>query len=796
MFFGDYQIKNLHMLGHVVTENPSIFLENFVGTFNGSELYGSASLTNLYSNPHINAALDAHQIPIDRLPKIWPQNLAKSARTWVVENISGGTLEDITAYVDFSLSDLQKDNLERNQIFGQFRVRDTRVAYIKDLPTANNLFADGWFDGIDLHIGIEMGTILDQRIDGTTVEFLNVYTGEEIGLLGLRSTGPLSNLAAFPGFSASVIPWFEDGKTQGLAGSTSADLRINFPLISSLMVQDLTITGKVSVQHLAFQRNENMLGATKLSLSRGNGIIFFEDAKVSGNATAIVNKTPVEIEWATAPNSRPADLIGRAIIRTTVTDNSLIPLENLFRFATGKAGIEITINSLANGYQNAFVNIDASHLAASFPSIKFEKKLGETVHIISNLDLEGWKVFSPMTFHIRGENIKGAAIIELNADNEIAKLSLKDVSYDNERITADISFNNDIYEMNAHTKSLDVGSLQALEATSEQKIRKVRLLVDNLTAGKMTTFSNTKIQYDTLAEGSLEIKVESKDANLSQSLLNLLDDIQSTETLSDNRSFHMSGKIGTLYSSTGDILRRVQTEISAQDGQLVRTRIEGHFNEQEKVRVEMTGSGTERKIIIASENAGEFLHLLGVTSNLVGGKLYLEAQYESDSDKPTLVGQCIIENFHVTNTPIIAQLLSMSLPTNVFELLAGKGVPFAILNAPFRYEGSTLELLKARATGVSLGITVDGEIDLTSDSADIRGTIIPAYLLNNLVGTVPVIGDILTGPEKEGIFAAQYSAKGPTEDLEIFVNPLTVLAPGILRDLFNLFSPDNAQPVE
>ncbi len=87
-------------------------------------------------------------------------------------------------------------------------------------------------------------------------------------------------------------------------------------------------------------------------------------------------------------------------------------------------------------------------------------------------------------------------------------------------------------------------------------------------------------------------------------------------------------------------------------------------------------------------------------------------------------------------------------------------------------------------------------MDLASNSADIRGTIIPAYLLNNLVGTVPVIGDILTGPEKEGIFAANYSAKGPINDLEIFVNPLTVLAPGILRDLFDLFSPDNTQSNE
>ena len=64
------------------------------------------------------------------------------------------------------------------------------------------------------------------------------------------------------------------------------------------------------------------------------------------------------------------------------------------------------------------------------------------------------------------------------------------------------------------------------------------------------------------------------------------------------------------------------------------------------------------------------------------------------------------------------------------------------------------------------------------------------------MGTVPVIGDILTGPEKEGIFAATYTAQGPVDDLEIFVNPLTVLAPGILREFFNLFFPDKPQSIQ
>ena len=81
-----------------------------------------------------------------------------------------------------------------------------------------------------------------------------------------------------------------------------------------------------------------------------------------------------------------------------------------------------------------------------------------------------------------------------------------------------------------------------------------------------------------------------------------------------------------------------------------------------------------------------------------------------------------------------------------------------------------------------------------NDTIDLSGTIIPAYVLNSIVGHLPVIGDILTGGDGEGVFAATYRAQGPLKDAAITVNPLTALAPGILRDLFKLFEPLQATP--
>ena len=51
----------------------------------------------------------------------------------------------------------------------------------------------------------------------------------------------------------------------------------------------------------------------------------------------------------------------------------------------------------------------------------------------------------------------------------------------------------------------------------------------------------------------------------------------------------------------------------------------------------------------------------------------------------------------------------------------------------------------------------------------------------------PLLGKILTGGEGEGMFAALYRVEGPMDDTRVSVNPLAVLAPGILRQLFTIF---------
>jgi hypothetical protein len=88
-----------------------------------------------------------------------------------------------------------------------------------------------------------------------------------------------------------------------------------------------------------------------------------------------------------------------------------------------------------------------------------------------------------------------------------------------------------------------------------------------------------------------------------------------------------------------------------------------------------------------------------------------------------------------------------------------------------------------------LGITAQGALDLRHHTADITGTVVPAYFFNQLLGDLPLIGKIFSPEKGGGVFAARYSVRGKLSDPKVGVNPLSALTPGFLREGFGLLAP-------
>jgi hypothetical protein len=74
-------------------------------------------------------------------------------------------------------------------------------------------------------------------------------------------------------------------------------------------------------------------------------------------------------------------------------------------------------------------------------------------------------------------------------------------------------------------------------------------------------------------------------------------------------------------------------------------------------------------------------------------------------------------------------------------------------------------------------------IDYTRDEVRLRGTLVPLYGANNLLGQIPVVGMFLGG-QKEGLVGVTYEVVGRPGKPVLNVNIFSALAPGLLRKIF------------
>ena len=94
----------------------------------------------------------------------------------------------------------------------------------------------------------------------------------------------------------------------------------------------------------------------------------------------------------------------------------------------------------------------------------------------------------------------------------------------------------------------------------------------------------------------------------------------------------------------------------------------------------------------------------------------------------------------------------------------------------------------------SLGITADGYLDRATNQIALKGTLAPVYGLNSVLGAIPLLGDVLVSKQGEGIIGMTYSVSGNADQPNLSVNPLSALAPGILRRIFEGSMPVAPQP--
>ncbi len=179
-------------------------------------------------------------------------------------------------------------------------------------------------------------------------------------------------------------------------------------------------------------------------------------------------------------------------------------------------------------------------------------------------------------------------------------------------------------------------------------------------------------------------------------------------------------------------------------------------------------------IHLKSDDAGGVFRDAGILRNGRGGDLDLTLTPASNPGE--FDGRLAVRNTRVQDAPAMAAMLNSISLIGLLNELSGQGILFGNVDARFRLGPKQLTLFESSATGASIGLSMDGVYDVVNGRLNMQGVISPIYMLNAVGAPLSRKG--------EGLIGFNYTLTGAAASPNVSVNPLSALAPGILRDLF------------
>ena len=136
-----------------------------------------------------------------------------------------------------------------------------------------------------------------------------------------------------------------------------------------------------------------------------------------------------------------------------------------------------------------------------------------------------------------------------------------------------------------------------------------------------------------------------------------------------------------------------------------------------------------------------------------------------------------IYDFKLREVPALTKLLTLASLQGIADLLSGEGIRFNMFEMKFTNQNSLMKIEEAYGIGPAISILMEGYIE-KKKLISLRGTLVPATTLNKMIGSIPILGQILVGKKTgEGVFGVSFKIKGPPGNLNTSVNPIKTLTP-------------------
>jgi Protein of unknown function len=257
-----------------------------------------------------------------------------------------------------------------------------------------------------------------------------------------------------------------------------------------------------------------------------------------------------------------------------------------------------------------------------------------------------------------------------------------------------------------------------------------------------------------------------------------------------NIDFDVDLKLGAVAGFYGEALRSADCKLSRRNGVIRSFALSGKLGRDTPLTGDLRGQAQGREVVYLETNdAGAFFRFTDTYAKMVGGQLQLAM------DPPTVEASAKEGLINVRDFSIKGE-------SSLDRVAAGgsagvqNGVSFSRVRAEFTRQNGQLTIREGVAKGPLIGGTIEGSIDYPGNQVRMSGTFVPMYGLNNMFGQIPIVGLFLGGGSNEGLIGVTYEVVGTPGQPVLRVNPISAMAPGVLRKIFEFGTGKQNNPVE
>jgi len=681
-------------------------------------------------------AVTLDHLDVAELAEVWPLGTGGGARPWIVQNVTAGTVPHASGqFVAESAIDLH--DIVLTKASADLDADNVSVTWLDLVPPIER----GQFhlhlvdpDKLSItassaHQRISKGGA-DLLIPDAQMEITGLSVHDQDARIRLRAEGPVASALTLLREPRLHLLNKQTIELKAASGLTAATISLQFPLDNNLPAEAIVFQSSV---HLADVRVDKIVAGR--DLRDGDFDLTADKDGLGITGQGLLASIPITLNGTMDFNmGPPSQVLQRITVNGQPAVDQLtaagIDLKDIV--SSGEIPLTAVLTERRGGDGSVALNADLGRAALAFKPLAWSRPAGIPAVASAMLLMSHDRLTAIQHIAVEGKDVSLSASAEAS-EGVVRTVSIDHARFGNTDMRGSVTLPpGGPIAVAVSGRQIDLSSRLGAEHTPPEDATKAP-------SAKMSDWSlSARFEHALLANG------ERADAISLRSKINngVLSQLDLTGSLAPGAAF--------------------SAQINAATG--------------------------ARRLAVDTADAGAFLRAAGLTRMIRYGRLTISGVYDDKLTTHPLGGTAQIDNARIVGVPALGKVLQGMTLYGMANLLSGPGIGASRIVAPFRYEQNRLQIVDGRLFSASLGLTAKGMIDFSTQRVSISGTIVPAYVFNSVLGYIPFVGKLFSPEVGGGLFAARFRVDGPFGDTTTSVNPLSVLTPGFLRNLFDVGS--------